>query len=191
MFLRSVFSSYHAILKPTASLYICHPPLGQLEFQQSLEAAGFEIHCQIVWAKDTVARSSGRYKSQHEPIFYAHMKGESDPWYGDQSQSTLWQENQPTANRLHPAMKPVELIERALRNSSRKGNLVVDLFGGSGSTLIACERTKRVARLMEINPRYCDVIVRRWQDFTGKKALLEATGHNFDQVAEERLGLAA
>jgi DNA modification methylase len=113
------------------------------------------------------------YKFQHEPIFYCHRRGQSDPWYGDKSQSTLWQEKKPAANRLHPTMKPVELIERALVNSSKAGDLVLDLFGGSGSTLIACERTGRSSRLMELDPKYCDVIVRRWQDFTGKTAHLE------------------
>src|SRR6202158_2501344 len=101
-------------------------------------------------------------------MFYAHVAGQKDPWYGDKSQSTLWQENKPSANRLHPTMKPVELIERAIHNSSRAKDLVLDLFGGSGSTLIACERQGRRARLMEIDPRYCDVIVRRWEAFTGK-----------------------
>jgi DNA modification methylase len=190
-FLGAAFASYHAVAKPHASLYVCHPSRWQREFQQALEAAGFAIRCQIVWAKNTFAWGFGRYKFQHEPLFYCHLAGESDVWYGDQSQSTLWQENKPAANRLHPTMKPVELIERAVVNSSRKGDRVVDLFGGSGSTLIACERTRRVAYLMEIDPRYCDVIVRRWQEFTGKKALLDGTDRSFDAVAGERLSLAA
>ncbi len=190
-FLQSAFTSYRAIVKPSASLYICHPSIWQLEFQQALEAAGFAIRCQIIWAKNTFAWGFGRYKFQHEPIFYCHVAGASDAWYGDQSQSTLWQEKKPAANRLHPTMKPVELIERALGNSSRQGNLVVDLFGGSGSTLIACERTRRVAGLMEIDRRYCDVIVRRWQEFSGKEALLDGTGRSFDAVACERLRVAA
>ncbi len=190
-FLESAFRSYRAIVKASASLYICHPSIWQLEFEQALEAAGFAIRCQIIWAKNTFAWGFGRYKFQHEPIFYCHVAGESDAWYGDKSQSTLWPEKKPAANRLHPTMKPVELIERALLNSSRKGNLVVDLFGGSGSTLIACQRTRRVAWLMEIDPRYCDVIVRRWQEFTGKEALLEGTDRSFEAVASERLRVAA
>jgi DNA modification methylase len=99
----------------------------------------------------------------------------------------LWQENKPAANRLHPTMKPVELIERALVNSSKAGDVVVDLFGGSGSTLIGCERRGRTARLMEIDPRYGDVIVRRWQEYTGKLAVLEGDERTFDQIARERL----
>jgi DNA modification methylase len=109
-----------------------------------------------------------------------------DPWYGDKSQSTLWQENKPAANRIHPTAKPVELIERALLNSSKAGDVVTDLFGGSGSTLIACERRNRKARLLEIDPKYADCIVRRYQEYTGKQALLEGDGRTFDEIAQER-----
>ena len=94
----------------------------------------------------------GRYKFQHQPIFYAHVADQKDPWYGDKSQSTLWEEKKPAANRIHPTAKPVELVERALLNSSKAGDIVVDLFGGSGSTLIGRERRERKARLMEIAP---------------------------------------
>ena len=106
--------------------------------------------------------------------------------YGDKSQSTLWEENKPAANRLHPTMKPVELIERALQNSSKAGDVVVDLFGGSGSTLIGCERRGRKARLMELDPRYADVIVRRWQEYTGEQAVLDGDGRSFDEIAQQR-----
>jgi DNA modification methylase len=130
-------------------------------------------------------RGFGRYKFRHEPIFYAHVAGQSDAWYGDKSQSTLWEENKPAANRPHPTMKPVELIERALVNSSKAGDIVADLFGGSGSTMIACERGGRVARLMELDPRYADVICRRYQEYTGKQAVLDGDGRSFDELAAE------
>ena len=120
-------------------------------------------------------------------MFYAHVAGEKDPWYGDKSQSTLWEEKKPVANRLHPSMKPVELIERALMNSSKAGDLVVDLFGGSGSTLIACERRNRSARLMELDPKYADCIVQRYQDYTGKQAVLQTDGRTFEKISRERL----
>ena len=167
-FLASVFSSYQWALKPGGSLYVCHPSSWQREFQDALESSDFEVRCQIIWAKNTFAWGFGRYKFQHEPIFYCHRKGQSDPWYGDKSQSTLWQEKKPAANRLHPTMKPVELIERALVNSSKAGDLVLDLFGGSGSTLIACEKMGRSSRLMELDPKYCDVIVEALAGFRGK-----------------------
>ena len=126
-FLETAFRSFRTAVKPGASLYICHPSSSQREFQDALETAGFEVRCQIIWAKNTFAWGFGRYKFQHEPMFYCHVAGEKDPWYGDKSQSTLWQENKPAANRLHPTMKPVELIERALTNSSKAGDVVAGL----------------------------------------------------------------
>jgi DNA modification methylase len=180
-FLESVFSSYVLAVKPGGSMYVCHPSSWQREFQGALELSNFEVRCQIIWAKNTFAWGFGRYKFQHEPIFYCHRRGQSDPWYGDKSQSTLWQEKKPAANRLHPTMKPVELIERALVNSSKAGDLVLDLFGGSGSTMIACEKMGRSSRLMELDPKYCDVIVKRWQDFTGKAAHIEG-GRTFAEL---------
>ena len=190
-FLATTFANYRRIVKPGASLYVCHPSSWQREFQNALEAAGFEVRCQIIWVKNTFAWGFGRYKFQHEPIFYCHVAGQTDAWYGDKSQSTLWQENKPAANRLHPTMKPVELVERALVNSSKAGDIVVDLFGGSGSTLIACERRGRAARLMELDARYADVICRRYQEYTGNQAVLDGGGRSFDEIANERRKEAA
>ena len=186
-FLEDSFRSFRTVVKLGASMYVCHSSSWQREFQNALEAAGFEVRCQIVWAKNTFAWGFGRYKFQHEPLFYCHVAGQKDPWYGDKSQSTLWQENKPAANRLHPTMKPVELVERALMNSSKAGDIVADLFGGAGSTMIACERRGRKARLMEIDPKYADCIVRRYQEYTGKQAVLDADGRTFDEIAGERL----
>jgi DNA modification methylase len=186
-FLENAFKNYRAVVKLGASLYFCHASSCQREFQNAMEAAGFEVRCQIIWAKNTFAWGFGRYKFQHEPIFYSHVAGQSDAWYGDKSQSTLWQENKPAANRLHPTMKPVELIERALLNSSKAGDIVADLFGGAGSTLIGCERRGRKARLMEIDPKYADVIIRRFQEYTGKQALLDGDGRTFAEISRERL----
>jgi DNA modification methylase len=186
-FLRGTFASYRAVVKQGASMYVCHASSVQREFQNALEASGFEVRCQIIWAKNTFAWGHGRYKFQHEPIFYCHRAKQSDAWYGDKSQSTLWQEKKPAANRLHPTMKPIELIERALLNSSKSGDCVLDLFGGSGSTLIACERRSRKSRLMELDPKYTDVIVKRWQEYTGQRAVLAKGGRSFEEVGAERL----
>jgi DNA modification methylase len=186
-FLRKAFASYRAVVKTGGSIYVCHASSVQREFQNAIEKAGFQVRCQIIWAKNTFAWGFGRYKFQHEPIFYCHVEGKKDAWYGDKSQSTLWHEKKPAANRLHPTMKPVELIERALLNSSKAGDLVADLFGGSGSTMIACERRNRNARLMELDPKYTDVIVKRWQDYTGQQATLAGEDRSFDDVAAERL----
>jgi DNA modification methylase len=185
-FLSASFASYRGIVKPGASFYACHASCWQREFQNALEEAGFVVRCQIIWAKQTFAWGFGRYKFQHEPIFYGHVAGQKDAWYGDRSQSTLWEENKPAANREHPTAKPVALVERGLLNSSQAGELIVDLFGGAGSTLIASERCSRKCRLMEIDPRYVDVIVRRWQGYTGRRAVLKPDGRSFDEIAQQR-----
>jgi DNA modification methylase len=190
-FLEASFRSYRALVKPGASLYVCHSSSWQREFQNALEAAGFAVRCQLIWAKNTFAWGFGRYKFQHEPMFYCHVAGEKDPWYGDKTQSTLWEEKKPAANRIHPTAKPVELVERALLNSSKAGDVVADLFAGSGSTLIACERRNRKARLMEIDPKYADCICRRFQEYSGKQAVLDGDGRTFEQVKAERQEVAA
>jgi DNA modification methylase len=118
------------------------------------------------------------------------VAGQKDAWYGDKSQATLWGEKKPAANRIHPTAKPVELVERALVNSSKTGDIVADLFGGSGSTLIGCERRGRKARLMEIDPKYADCIVQRWQDFTGHQAVLEGDGQTFLELSGSRVAAA-
>ena len=191
VFLADVFTSYRKVVDAGTSMYVCHPSSLQREFQEAIETAGFAVRTQIIWAKNTFAWGFARYKFQHEPIFYCHLKGASDPWYGDKSQSTLWEVKKPAANRLHPTMKPIELIERALLNSSQPGDVVLDLFGGSGSTLIACQKNGRSALLMELDPKYVDVIVTRWQEFAGKQATLDGDGRTFAQVKAGRLQAAA
>jgi len=190
LFLNRAFQCCRVAVKTGASVYICHSSSFQREFQNALEAVGFQVRCQIIWSKSTFGWGFGRYKFQHEPIFYGHVAGQKDPWYGDKSQSTLWQEKKPAANRLHPTMKPVELIERALVNSSKAGDLVFDPFGGAGSTMIACEKLGRKSALIELDPKYADVIVQRWLEFTGNEAFLENTGQSFAAVAEERVNVA-
>ena len=170
-FLSDTFGNYKNSVKRGGSLYVCHASSWQMETEQALKDHEIEVRNQIIWGKNTFAWGFGRYKFQHEPIFYCHIKGKSDNWYGDKSQSTLWLENKPAANRLHPTMKPVEIVLRATDNSSKDGDLIIDFFLGSGSTLIACEKTKRKCYGMEIDPHYCDVIVKRWQDYTGQQAI--------------------
>lgn len=188
-FLLATFMQYRAAMKKSASIYVCHGSSLQREFENAMVRAGFEVRQQIIWAKSHFAWGRSRYKFQHEPIFYAHVAGESDKWYGDQAQSTLWQYDKPAANRLHPTAKPVELVEHALLNSSRRDDLVLDLFGGSGSTLIACERTGRQCRTAELDPKYADGIIKRWQELTGREAMHLESGESFAQVAAARLAV--
>jgi len=126
----------------------------------------------IIWSKNTFTLGRADYQRQYEPILYGWKQGADHFWCGDRDQSDIWNYNKPRVNDLHPTMKPVELVERALKNSSKSRDIVLDLFGGSGTTLIACEKTGRQARLMELDPKFVDVIVKRWEDYTGQKAVL-------------------
>ena len=144
--------------------------------QSAFRAAGGHWSTFIIWAKDTFTLGRADYQRQYEPILYGWPEGGEHYWCGDRNQGDVWSIKKPRKNGLHPTMKPVALVERALRNSSRPGNVVLDPFGGSGTTLIAAEKAGRIARLIELDPKYVDVIVRRWEDFTGKKATREADG---------------
>ncbi len=142
--------------------------------QAAFRAAGGKWSTFIIWAKNTFTLGRADYQRQYEPILYGWPEGTQRHWCGDRDQGDVWNIKKPQKNDLHPTMKPVELVERAIRNSSRPGNVVLDPFGGSGTTLIAAEKSGRVARLIELDPKYVDVIVRRWEDFTGQTAIREA-----------------
>lgn len=140
---------------------------------KALRDADFHWSSTIIWAKDTLVLSRKDYHTQYEPIWYGWKSDGPRIWtVQDRKQSDLWQCKRPKRSDLHPTTKPVELLERALLNSSNHGVIVFEPFGGSGSTLIACEKTGRKCNAMELDPKYCDVIVKRWEDFTGKKAEL-------------------
>lgn len=148
--------------------------------QSAFREAGGKWSTFVIWAKNTFTMGRSDYQRQYEPILYGWPEGGKHHWCGDRDQSDVWQIKKPHKNDLHPTMKPVELVERAIRNSSRPGNSVMDPFGGSGTMLIAAEKTGRIARLIELDPKYVDVIVRRWQDWTGKQATRESDGVAFD-----------
>ena len=139
----------------------------------------------IIWAKDRFTLGRSDYQRQYEPMLYGWREGAKRHWCGARDQGDVWQIKKPVRNEFHPTMKPVELFERCLRNSSEPGDIILDCFAGSGTTVIACEKAGRVARLMELDPKYADVIVRRWQEFTGKKAEREADGVEFDDIPSQ------
>jgi DNA modification methylase len=151
--------------------------------QAAFRAAGGKWSTFIIWAKNTFTLGRADYQRQYEPILYGWPEGAQRHWCGDRDQGDVWNIKKPQKNDLHPTMKPVELVERAIRNSSRPGNVVLDPFGGSGTTLIAAEKSGRLARLVELDPKYADVIVRRWQEWTGKQATRESDGALFDDQA--------
>lgn len=183
-FLKSAFDNYARLAQLHASAYICHASSMQTIFQEALEKSGFAVRNQIIWAKSHFSLTNSRYKPQHEPIFYCRLQGETDRWYGKGGESTLWHIKKNMVNPLHPTMKPLELVLRAIHNSSLVGEIVLDCFGGSGSTLIACETAERKARLMELAPRYVDTIIRRWESQTGKEARLVASGATFSAIRQ-------
>jgi len=139
--------------------------------QSAFRAAGGRWSTFIIWAKNTFTLGRADYQRQYEPILYGWREGTDHYWCGARDQGDVWNVKKPQKNDLHPTMKPVELVERAVRNSSKTRDLVLDPFGGSGSTLIACEKAGRRARLIELDPKYVDVIVKRWEEFTGGKAV--------------------
>jgi DNA modification methylase len=148
--------------------------------------AGGHYSTFLIWAKSHFTLGRSDYQRQYEPMLYGWRQGAERFWCGARNQGDVWFFSKPAVNDLHPTMKPVALIEQALVNSSREQELVLDPFGGSGSTLIACQKTGRQGRLIEIDPLYVDAIVRRWQEFTGREAVLEADGRTFAAIAEER-----
>jgi DNA modification methylase len=186
-FLDAAMVVYEQHLATGGSMYCFMALMRHTAFECALEGAGFHLRCHIVWAKNHFVLTFNRYKQQHEMILYCHRRGEVDAWYGDCSQSTVWLEKKPQASREHPTMKPVELLERALVNSTRRGDVVIDFFGGSGSTMIACERLGRKARLMEKEPVYADVILKRWANFTKRQPIYGPSGSTFLQIERERL----
>ncbi len=150
--------------------------------QAAFRAAGGKWSTFIIWAKHTFTLGRADYQRQYEPILYGWPEGSSRHWCGDRDQGDVWNIKKPARNDLHPTMKPVELMERSIRNSSRPGDVVLDCFGGSGSTLIAADKSGRRCFMMELDPKYCDVIVRRWQEFSGGKAISEDGQRVFDEV---------
>ena len=155
-------------LKKGSSSYICFTWRTYSEFEKSLIESNYKIKNCVVWNKKSIGLGNSHYRPQHEFIFYC-----GEQWYGDKSQSDVWEMSRgSTVKYVHPTQKPVELIEKALKNSSKKDDIIIDCFGGSGSTLIACEKTNRKCRMMELDPKYIDAIIKRWEDYTGKKAEL-------------------
>jgi DNA modification methylase len=169
-FLLDAFKNMAQKSKEGAPIYVCHADSEGLNFRAAFKEAVWDLKQCIIWVKQHFVMGRQDYQWQHEPILYGWKPGAAHKFYGGRNQSTIWQIDRPMANREHPTMKPVALCAKAIENSSKAGDIVLDLFGGSGSTLIACEQLNRTCYTMELDPKYCDVIVRRWENFTGRKA---------------------
>jgi DNA modification methylase len=168
------------------ALYICMSCAELHTLHQAFTNAGGHWSTFLIWAKHHFTLGRSDYQRQYEVILYGWPNHVDHYWCGARDQGDVWFIVRPVANREHPTMKPIELVERAIHNSSRIGDMVLDPFAGSGTTLIACQRQQRKARLIEIDPHYADVICRRWEEFTGESALLDGDGRTFREIQQER-----
>lgn len=161
-FLYLAFSNLNAVTKAGASIYICHADLEGLNFRKAMIEAGFPLRAVIVWNKNTMVLGRGDYQWKHEPILYGWKEGASHYFVEDRDMTTVWEFDKPSRSEDHPTMKPIALVKYAIKNSSKRDQLVVDTFGGSGSTLIAADEMDRSCNVMELDPKYCDVIRKRY-----------------------------
>jgi DNA modification methylase len=161
-FLAAAYKSMFDASKDGASIYVCHADMERVNFTKAFVDTGWKLSEIIIWAKHHFVMGHNDYHWQHEPILYGWKEGESHYYGGGRDQTTVWNIHRPMASLEHPTMKPIELMVKALQNSSKGGDIVLDLFGGSGSTLIAAEQTNRVCYTMELDPKYCDVIRKRY-----------------------------
>lgn len=185
-FLLLAYRNIAAGCRQGACVYVFHADTEGTTFRRAFEAAGLKLAQCCVWVKQAFVLGRSDYHWQHEPVLYGWKPGAAHQWHGDRTQSTVWTFDRPSRSEEHPTMKPVALLAYLVGNSSRAGEIVLDPFAGSGSTLMACEGTGRRARVIELDPRFCDVIVRRWMTATGLDATLADDGRTFDQVAETR-----
>lgn len=185
-FLFEFYSCAYSVMKDGSSIYVWHADRETVNFKKAALEAGFVFAQTLIWKKPMLL-SRTRYQWAHEPCLFL-TKG--SPYFtDDRTKTTVWDfGGYDKSKNVHPTQKPIFIPEEAISNSSKMGSNVLDLFGGSGSTLIACEKTNRKAHLMELDPKFCDVIINRWQNFTGRQATLEATGETYDELKRARDG---
>ncbi len=168
--------------------YVWHADCKSHVVAESLIACGFDLRAQVIWGKSQLVIGRGHYHPKHEPCWYAVRRGATGHWHGDRKQTTLWDIDKPRKSETgHSTQKPVTCMRRPIENNSAPGDGVYEPFSGSGTTIIAAEQTGRRCYAMELSPQYVDVAVRRWQQFTGKDAVHEASGRTFNALAA-RLG---
>lgn len=181
-FLRDCYVAADAVMKPGAVFYIWHADLEGYNFRGAARDAGWTVRQCLIWKKSSLVMGRQDYHWIHEPCLYGWKEGAGHLWASDRKQTTILEFDKPRRNGEHPTMKPVELFEYQMLNNTKGGDIVLDSFGGSGTTVIAAEKNGRVGYLMELDPKYCDVIIKRWQEFTGKEAVLESSGDKFNDM---------
>ena len=182
-FLRDAYTAADMVMKPGAVFYNWHADSEGYNFRGAAKDAGWTVRQCLIWKKSSMVMGRQDYHWKHEPCLYGWKDGAGHLWAADRKQTTILEFDRPSRNGEHPTMKPVALFEYQMLNNTNGGDLVLDSFGGSGTTLIAAEKNGRTAMLMELDPRYCDVIVKRWQEFTGKQAIHAESGKPFSEVA--------
>ena len=180
-FLRSAYVAADSVMKPGGVFYVWHADSEGYNFRGAAKDAGWTVRQRLIWAKSSLVLGRQDYQWKHEPCLYGWKDGAAHLWASDRTQTTVLEFDKPSRNGEHPTMKPVALFEYQMLNNTKPGDVVMDSFGGSGTTLIAAEKNGRVARVMELDPKYCDVIVKRWSAFTGQTAILESTGQPFPE----------
>lgn len=171
-FLLSAFNNAKENLKSGASFYVWYASAEAASFNNAANESGLSVRQELIWEKNSMVVGRQDYQWQHEPCLYGWVEGGSHSWFSDRKQTTILRFDRPTKSKLHPTMKPIALFDYQIKNSTKTGDVVLDLFGGSGTTIMACEQDGRNACVMEYDPKYVDVIIKRWEDFTGKKAKL-------------------
>lgn len=172
-FLSSAFRAADAVMNPGAVFYIWYAGTKEHVFDKACQLIGWEVRQILIWAKNTMVMGRQDYQWKHEPCIYGWKGGAGHLWASDRKQTTILEFDRPTANKEHPTMKPIALFDYQIQNNTKGGDIVLDLFGGSGTTIMACEQNGRNACVMEYDPKYVDVIIKRWENFTGEKAVLE------------------
>ena len=172
-FLKKVFENMYSVTKEGASIYVFHADTEGLNFRKAFKDSGYKLAECLIWKKDCFVMGRQDYQWQHEPILYGWKEGVAHYFVNDRTQSTILEFDRPKQSTLHPTMKPIDLIAKLIKNSSKENDIILDLFGGSGSTIIASEQLNRNCYTMELDPKYCDVIVKRWEKLTNKKATLD------------------
>ncbi len=184
-FLTDAFNNSATKIKAGGSFYIFHADSEGYNFRSACKKANFNTRQCLIWSKNSMVMGRQDYHWQHEPILYGWMEGGSHSWYSDRKQTTILNFARPTKSKEHPTMKPVDIIEYLIKNSSKQEDIILDTFLGSGSTLIACEKTNRSCYGLELDPKYCDVIIKRWEDYTGQTAYLLGRGTDTNRYKEE------
>ncbi len=178
-FLKSAFAAADSVMKPVAVFYIWHADAEGFNFRGACQDVNWPVRQCLIWNKNSKVMGRQDYHWKHEPCLYGWKPGASHLWSSDRKQTTIIDFDRPQRNQEHPTMKPVGLFEYQMLNNTKGGDLIIDLFGGSGTTIIAAEKNGRRANLMELDPKYCDVIIKRWQAYSGKSAVHSVTGQPY------------